>query len=149
MASVDILIADDHELFRRTLRSFIESHSEYRICGEAGDGVEAVEKVRQFRPQVVLMDINMPRMDGLEATKIIRRELPDCHVIVVTQNDVTIAREQARTVNAHGLRYQIGSGSRFASHHREVVWKPTDSSKARTRRCIYTGGRIGRVQEVL
>jgi YesN/AraC family two-component response regulator len=68
-AMLDILIADDHELFRRTLRSFIESHSEHRICGEAGDGVEAVEKVRQLRPQVVLMDINMPRMDGLEATR--------------------------------------------------------------------------------
>ena len=103
MDDLQILLADDHEFFRRTLRSFIESEPRWSVCGEASDGIEAIEKARELRPHVILMDLNMPRMDGAEATRIIRRELPECNVIVVTQNHSSIAREQAASVGAHAF----------------------------------------------
>jgi DNA-binding NarL/FixJ family response regulator len=103
MSSVEILIADDRELFRRMVRSLVESQPNCHICGEAGDGIETIEKVRQLRPDIVLTDINMPRMNGLQATRVIRSEAPECNVIIVTQNDAAVAREQARGANAQGF----------------------------------------------
>jgi DNA-binding NarL/FixJ family response regulator len=104
----EVLIADDHDWFRRAIRTVIESEAAYRVCGEARDGIDAVDKVRQLHPDIVLMDINMPRMDGLQATEIIRREIPDCNVIIVTQNEATIAREQARIVDAKAFVTKSG-----------------------------------------
>jgi DNA-binding NarL/FixJ family response regulator len=108
MDFVEVLIADDHDWFRRAIRTVIESEAAYRVCGEARDGIDAVDKVRQLHPDIVLMDINMPRMDGLQATEIIRREIPDCNVIIVTQNEATIAREQARIVDAKAFVTKSG-----------------------------------------
>lgn len=69
-----ILLVDDHEAVRRGIQRLLASPTDCFICGKACDGLEAVEKARQLHPDVVLMDISMPLMDGLEAARIIRRE---------------------------------------------------------------------------
>ena len=123
MRSVQVLIVDDHALFRRTVQFLIESRLEYRVCGEAGDGIEAVEKVRQLRPDLVLMDINMPRMNGLEATRIIRRDSPDCNIVILTQNDARVAREQARSIDASGFVAKSDLTRDLFSEMRGYQWK--------------------------
>lgn len=81
-----ILIADDHALFRDGLSSLLESHGE-EVVGEARNGREAVELARREQPDVVLMDLTMPEMDGLTATRILSAELPQVKVVVLTASE--------------------------------------------------------------
>jgi PAS domain S-box-containing protein len=102
MGSLRILIVDDHEAVRRGVRILLSSRRDWVVCGEAGDGFEAVEKAKSLRPDVVLMDISMPGMDGVEATKIIRREVPESKVIIVSQNDLTVVSSQIAEIDPIG-----------------------------------------------
>lgn len=81
---IHVLIADDHSVVRRGLRMFLEDALEIVVAGEARNGVEAVAQARALRPDVVLMDLLMPEMDGITATAIIRRDLPQTEVIALT-----------------------------------------------------------------
>lgn len=81
-----ILIADDHTLFRDSLRSLLTAHG-FEIVGEARDGNEAIELTRRLQPDIVLMDLSMPGLDGLSATRLISAEMPQVKVIVLTASD--------------------------------------------------------------
>ena len=98
MAPLKVLIVDDHEPVRRGIRSLLSLAPHTAVCGEAGDGLGALMKARALRPDIVIMDVSMPRMDGIEATKILRQELPETEVIVISQNDpMLVAPQVAKT----------------------------------------------------
>ena len=84
---IRILIADDHPLFRAGLRALLESVPDTEVVGEATTGAEAVELTRTLRPDVVVMDINMPGLNGIEATRQIVVETEDMHVLVMTMHE--------------------------------------------------------------
>ncbi len=82
-----VVLADDHELVRTGLRGLVDSAPGMRVVGEAGDGREALARARELGPDVVVMDVSMPGMDGAEATEHISRELPGVRVIALTAHD--------------------------------------------------------------
>jgi DNA-binding NarL/FixJ family response regulator len=83
-SAVRILIADDHVAIRLGLRSDLESNPQWKVCGEAGNGKEAIEKVLELRPDLVVLDISMPIMNGIEACRQIRRLVPDIKILLYT-----------------------------------------------------------------
>ena len=103
MQPLRILLVDDHEGIRRGIRGLLSSRPNWHVCGEAVNGIEGIRKATELAPDVILMDISMPEMGGLEATVQIRKILPDTRVIMVSQIDPKIALHQTRSLGAAGF----------------------------------------------
>ena len=120
-----ILIADDHEVIRRGLCALLQAHEGWEICGEAKDGREAVEMARQLKPDVVILDIGMPNLNGLAASRQLSQQNPQQKILVLTITDSD----------------QVIKGSAFDAGARGFVLK-SDAARAtwsrQSRRCNAT-----------
>jgi DNA-binding NarL/FixJ family response regulator len=98
-----IMVADDHDLVRHGLRSMLEAQPGWLVCGEATTGREAVDLAQQLQPEVVIIDIHMPDMDGLEATREILAANPHTEILILTVDETREIVQAAREVGARGI----------------------------------------------
>jgi DNA-binding NarL/FixJ family response regulator len=101
MKPVRILIADDHDLFRRGVKALLQSHSGWEICGEARTGSEAVDKAKELMPDVVILDIRMPDLNGVEAARKIRMSSQDTEILILS---ISCSDELTREIIEAGAR---------------------------------------------
>jgi DNA-binding NarL/FixJ family response regulator len=108
-----ILIVDDNNLVRRLLRSWLEQHSEWNVCGEAENGKLAVERVEELHPEIVILDLQMPVMNGLDAAREIKRLAPNTALIMFTAHASYQLVREART---RGVTEVISKGDILGEH---------------------------------
>ena len=103
MGVLRIMVADDHEVVRKGLVALLQAQPEWQVCGEAGDGREAVEKALQLKPDILILDIGMPSLNGLEATRQILKTTPNARVLILTLHDSDQVVREVLNAGARGF----------------------------------------------
>jgi DNA-binding NarL/FixJ family response regulator len=151
MNRITVLLAEDHHLVREGFRSLLEHESDIEVVGEAATGREAVQLTRKLQPAVVVMDIAMPLLNGLEATRQIRRDFPATKVLILSAHNDDAYVEQVATLGAAGFLLKQTSSHILAKAIREVQKGHTFFSPAVAKRVSVRNrnhpGRAGQVQK--
>jgi DNA-binding NarL/FixJ family response regulator len=123
MGTLRVLVADDHESVRKGVCAILGSRSDLEICAEAVDGRDAIAKTTALRPQVVLMDVSMPGMDGISAAREILKLHPSTAIIILSMHDSKQLIENARKIGVRGYVTKAQAGSELLEAIDAVVQK--------------------------
>jgi len=107
--TIRILLVDDHPIVRHGLKTILEGHSTWEVVGEASDGAEALDKAGKLHPDVIVLDVTMPTMNGLEACRALRKRFPHLEILFVTQHDSPQMMREA--LDAGGRGYVVKSNA--------------------------------------
>ena len=116
-----VLVVDDHAVIRRGVQSILNSFPEWQICGEAANGQEAVDKARKLRPDLVILDINMPILNGLAAARAILRDHPETKVLIFTVHDSEQTVREIKAAGAHGYLSKSNLGDDLVRVVRDLL----------------------------
>jgi DNA-binding NarL/FixJ family response regulator len=148
MEQITVLLAEDHQVVREGFRFLLEHDPDIQVVGEAATGRQAVQLTRKLRPAVVVMDIAMPLLNGLEATRQIRRHCPDTKVLILSAHSDDVYVEQAAELGASGFLLKQASSHDLATAIREVQKGDTFFCPARSRRLSGRDGKpLGRARQ--
>ena len=138
-----LLIVDDHALVREGLAKLLSDHAGFEVVGEASNGFEALSKARELKPDAVLLDLYMPGLDGVRTTALIRAELPDVEVIVVTASEEEADIFEAIQAGARGYVLKSASGASMFQQIEQVLQGDTGISGDLTKKLVSEISRRG------
>ena len=115
MKTVRILVVDDHEVVRRGIRTLLDAQRGWKVCGEAATGSEALKQAKTLNPDVIILDISMPGLDGVEATRRIRKAVPAAGVLILTMHETDELLQEALRAGANGYVAKSDAGDELVA----------------------------------
>jgi DNA-binding NarL/FixJ family response regulator len=116
-----ILIADDSETIRTLIRAFIENRAGFEVCGEAVDGLDAIEKAQELKPDLIILDLAMPLMNGAAAASVLKRMMPDVPIILFTMYDEMMSKALTSAVHVDLVLSKPNGLNEMVNHVQDLL----------------------------
>jgi len=125
-----ILVADDNQLVRRGIAGLLSADKSWEVCGEASNASEILQKVTELRPDLILLDVSMPGMNGLDAAQLLRKQLPALKILIVSQHDAKLLLDRSLKAGAHGCIDKARIATDLLPTLRNMLQKTSQDGKA-------------------